>query len=182
MPQRSDLQRYVDKRSEEWIDLEVYRRKRKERVALAKPKRKYVRKNAPPKPPELPPRPKRHPSAATIKKEIISLPTAWNWARRHLGLAEEFPGGGLDYAKIQEALPFMTWEEAERRIAAGDDPEQVWDSVYLRPAEITAMLAWVKTRPVSPWLSPIFVFAAHTGAGRSETVRALPSDDPLSLV
>jgi integrase len=177
--QRSDLQRYVDKRSEEWIDPEVYRRKRKEKAALAKPKRKYVRKNAPPKPPEAPPRKKRHPSSATIKKEIISLRTAWNWARRHLGLAEEFPGGGLDYAKVQEALPFMTWEEAERRIAAGDDPEQVWDSVYLRPAEITELLAWVKTRPVSPWVYPIFVFAAHTGARRSEIVRALPSDVDL---
>jgi hypothetical protein len=44
---RADLQRYVDKRAGEWIDPEVYRRKRREKAALAKPKRKYVRKNAP---------------------------------------------------------------------------------------------------------------------------------------
>src|SRR5438552_5702695 len=74
----------------------------------------------------------------------------------------------------------MTWEEAERRIAAGDDPEKVWDSVYLRPAEITELLAWVKGRPVSPWVYPMFCFAAHTGARRSEIVRALPSDLDLS--
>jgi integrase len=178
---RADLQRYVNKRAGEWIDPEVYRRKRREKAALAKPKRKYVRKNAPPKPADSPERPRRHPSAATIKKEIISLRTAWNWARRHLGLAEEFPGSALDYAKTEEALPFMTWEEAERRIAAGDDAEHIWDSVYLRPDEITGLLAWVKARPVSPWVYPMFVFAAYTGARRSEMVRALPSDVDLDV-
>jgi integrase len=173
---RADLQRYVNKRAGEWIDPEVYRRQRRAKRALAKPKRKYVRKNGPQPQPEPPERPKRHPSAATIKKEIISLRTAWNWARRQLDLAEEFPGGGLDYAKIEEALPFMTWEEAERRIAAGDDPERIWECVYLRPAEIAEMLEWVRARPVSPWVYPMFVFAAHTGARRSEMVRALASD------
>ena len=177
---RADLQAYVDKRSDEWIDPEVYRRKRREKQATAKPKRKYIRKNAPPKPPEAPERPKRHPSAGTIRKEIISLRTAWNWARRHLGLIEEFPGSHLGYAKIEESLPFMTWEEAEERIAAADDPEEVWDCVYLRPGEVSEVLQWVKGRPVSPWVYPMFVFAAHTGARRSEIVRALPSDVNLS--
>jgi integrase len=176
---RADLQRYADKRAGEWIDPEVYRRLRREKAARAKPKRKYVRKNAPPKTPEPPERPKRHPSAATIKKEIISLRTAWNWARRQLDLAEEFPGSHLDYAKTEEALPFMTWEEAERRVAAGDDPEKVWESVYLRPEEIAPLLEWVKARPVSPWVYPMFVFAAYTGARRSEVVRVLPSDIDL---
>jgi integrase len=177
---RADLQAYVVKRAAEWIDPEVYRRKRRQKAAQAKPKRKYVRKNQPPKAAEAPERPKRHPSSATIKKEIISLRTAWNWARRHLGLREEFPGGGLDYAKIEESLPFMSWEEAEQRVAAGDDPEQVWDCVYLRREEIAELLGWVKGRPVSPWVYPMFCFAAHTGARRSEIVRALPSDVDLA--
>lgn len=174
-----NLQKYVDKRADEWIDPEQYRRKRRAKAADAKPRRKYVRKNPPQKLEEAPERQKRHPSSATIKKEIISLRTAWNWARRHLQLKEEFPGGGLDYAKTEEAFPFMTWEEAERRIAAGDDPEKVWEAVYLRAGEIAEMLAWVKGRPVSPWVYPIFCFAAHTGARRSEIVRALPSDIDL---
>jgi integrase len=176
--QRSDLQRYVDKRADEWIDPNVYRKARREKQASAKPRRNY--KN--PRPPKIekPDKPKRHPSAATIKKEIISLRTAWNWARRQLGLAEEFPGTGLDFAKIAESLPFMTWEEAERRIEAGDDPEQVWDCVYLRPDEIAELLDWVKARPVSPWVYPMLCFAAHTGTRRSEIVRALPSDVDLA--
>jgi integrase len=174
----ADLQKYVDKRAAEWIDPNRYRRKRREKQASAPPKRKF-KKPRPPKV-EKPDRPLRHPSAATIKKEIISLRTAWNWARRHLGLVEEFPGGGLDYAKTEEGLPFMTWEEAEARIAAGDDPEQIWDCVYLRKGEVAELLLWVKERPVSPWVYPMFCFAAYTGARRSEIVRALPSDVDLA--
>jgi integrase len=174
---RPDLQRYVDKRSEEWIDPNVYRKARREKEAT-RPKRNFKK----PRPAkfEPPDKPKRHPSAATIKKEIVSLRTAWNWARRHLDLKEEFPGTGLDFAKIEESLPYMTWDEAEHRIEAGDDPEKVWDCVYLRPAEITELLEWVKTRPVSPWVYPMLCFAAHTGARRSEIVRALPSDLDLA--
>jgi integrase len=175
--QRPDLQKYVDARSKEWIDPNVYRKARRAKQAVQKPKRQYKRKTPPP--PEPADKPKRHPSPATIKKEIVSLRTAWNWARRHLGLREEFPGAGLDYAKSEESLPFMTWEEAERRIAAGDDAEKIWECVYLRPGEITELLEWVKGRPVSPWVYPMFAFAAHTGARRSEIVRALPSDVDL---
>src|SRR5205814_3392158 len=136
---RADLQGYVDKRAGEWIDPNIYRRKRLAKQALAPPKRQYRRTNAKPAAP-VAEKPKRHPSAATLKKEIVTLRTSWNWARRHLGLKEEFPGGGLDYAKIEESLPFMTWEEAERRIAAGDDPEKVWDCIYLRPQETAELL------------------------------------------
>src|SRR5205807_8056755 len=61
-----------------------------------------------------------------------------------------------------------------------DDPERIWDCVYRRPEEVAAVLEWVKARPVSPWVYPMFVFAAYTGARRSEVVRALPSDVDLA--
>jgi integrase len=175
---RADLQGYVDKRSKEWIDPNVYRKKRREKLAARPPKRKYKRKSPPRS--EAPDKPPRHPSAATIKKEIISLRTAWNWARLYLGLQIEFPGGALGYPKIEESLPFMTWEEAVRRITAGDDRKQIWDCIYLRPGEIAEVIEWVKGRPVSPWVYPMFCFAAHTGARRSEILRALPSDVDLA--
>lgn len=169
---RPDLQNYVDIRSAEWIDPNVYRRARKEK--------QYKRKFKNPRPMKVEQnKPKRHPSPATIKKETVSLRTAWNWARRQLGLKEEFPGAKLDYAKIEEGLPFMTWDEAERRISAGDRPDDVWDCLYLRPAEILELLETVKARPVSPWVLPMFAFAAYTGARRSEIVWALPSDIDL---
>lgn len=174
---RPALQSYVDQRSDEWIDPNIYRRARRAKQAEAKPKRNY--KNPRPPKAEAPDKPKRHPSAATIRKEVVSLRTAWNWGRRHLDLAQEFPGSGLDFAKIEEGLPFMTWEEAEQRIAAGDDAEKIWDCVYLRPDEASRLLEWVKARPVSPWVYPMFCFAAHTGARRSEIVRVQLSDVDL---
>ena len=170
---RPDIQSYVDKRGAEWIDPDKYRRLREAKKAATASKRK-AKIAAPPK------RPKRHPSSATVKKEVISLRTAWNWARRDFGMREAFPGAGLDYAKVEEGLPFMTIEEAERRIADGDNPDKVWDCVYLRPNEVAEMLAWVKSRPVSPWVYAMFCFAAYTGARRSEVVRALPSDIDLA--
>src|SRR5581483_6581245 len=60
------------------------------------------------------------------------------------------------------------------------DPEKVWDCGYLQPAEITELLEWVKARPVSPWVYPMFVFASHTEARRSEIARVLPSDLDLA--
>jgi integrase len=128
-------------------------------------------------------------SAATIKKELATLRAAWHWAQRHLDLAEEFPGtDALGFGKIVEPLPFLTWEEAEARVAAGDDPAEVWDCVYLRPEQVAELLAWVRHRPkmhrcgrpLSAVIYPMFVFAAHTGARLSEIVRAIPSDVDLA--
>ena len=55
--------------------------------------------------PQKPSKERRHPSAATIKKEVISLRTPWNWDRRRLDIHGEFPGGRLDYEKLQDKLP-----------------------------------------------------------------------------
>jgi len=168
---RADLQGYVDKRAGEWIDPNVHRAKRRERDAAKKP-----RSNRKPPPSASEDRPKRHPPAATIRKEIVSLRTAWNWARNQLEMEEEFPGRALGFAKTEESLPFMNWDEAERRIVNGDAAEKVWECIYLRSAEIGELLAWLKGRPVSPWVYRMFCFAAHTGVRRSEIVRVTPAD------
>jgi len=172
---RADLQAYADKRADEWIDPNIHRRARRDKFSQKPPR---ANRNPPPSAKED--KPLRHPSPATVKKEIISLRTAWNWARRHLTLAVEFPGNGLDFAKIEEELPFMTWEEANRRIVAGDPADCVWDCLYLRPNEVVEVLKWVKQRPISPWVYPMFCLVAYTGARRSEIVRVLPSDIDLA--
>jgi integrase len=179
-----DLQRYVDRRSEEWIDPNVFLRRRREKLAHKRYKRNFSKPRAAV---VLPPdKPLRHPSPVSIKKEIEALRMAWNWARQHLDLGEEFSGTGLEFSKGEERLPFMTWYEAAARIAAGDDPEKIWECIYLRAAEVAELLQWVRDRPASangrsmgPWVYPMFVFAAHTGARRSEIVRALPPDVDL---
>ncbi len=58
-------------------------------------------------------------SAATIKKEIVTLRTAWNWAEKMTLVAGRFPYHGLRYPKSDEKPPFQTIEEIKRRIAAG---------------------------------------------------------------
>jgi hypothetical protein len=46
----------------------------------------------------------------------------------------------------------------------------------LQPAELQELLAVVKTRVAHPWAHPLFCFAAHTGARRSETLRVQVTD------
>ncbi len=114
---RADLQSYVDKRMKEWIDPNIYRKQRRAKAKENPPKRNHKRKT--PKKLDEPEKPRRHPSSATVRKEMVSLRTAWNWARRNLDLKEEFPGAALDYAKTEESLPFMTWEEASEGLGQG---------------------------------------------------------------
>jgi hypothetical protein len=58
-------------------------------------------------------------SAATIKKELITLRTAWNWARHAGVLKTAFPLKGVKFPKTQEKPPFQTWAEIERQIKHG---------------------------------------------------------------
>jgi hypothetical protein len=126
---------------------------------------------------------RRSPSAAaiTIKKELDTLRSAWNWAKRMGHVKEDFPGPGLVYPKGEEKLPCMTWKEVERRIVAGGDPEDLWECLYLRENEIEHFLDFVEKRKAPVWLYPLCVMAAHTGARRSEMLRACGADGPACL-
>ena len=87
-------------------------------------------------------------SAATIKKEIVSLRTAWNWGVKMGLVSGRFPNDGLRFPKIDEKPPFMTREEIERQIAAGGlKPYQIkelWDALFLTLPEIEELLAHVR--------------------------------------
>ena len=50
-------------------------------------------------------------SPATIKKEIVTLRTAWNWGVKMGLVAGRYPNGGLRFGKVDEKPPFMTREE-----------------------------------------------------------------------
>jgi integrase len=112
----------------------------------------------------------------TIKMELISLRTAWNWGAA-FGLVEgKFPNKGLRFPKTKEKPPFMTWEEVERRVAQGGNAKELWDCLYLNPDQTAEMLRDMKDRAIQPWVHPMAVFAAHTGAGRSEIGRVRTED------
>ena len=103
-------------------------------------------------------------AAVTIKKEVDTLRSAWNWAKRMGQVQADFPGAGLVYPKGKEKLPFMTWTEIERRIAAGGDPKELWECLFLREPEIDKFLDFVQQRKAPAWVYPMCVMAAHTGA------------------
>ncbi len=109
-------------------------------------------------------------SGATIKKEVVTLRTVWNWAVRAKLLKGVFPGKGLKYPKSTEKPPFMSLAEVEER-----NDESLWECVYLTVEEISELLGHVQHAEHS-FIYPMFVFAAHTGARRSEILRARIED------
>lgn len=119
-------------------------------------------------------------AAVTIQKELATLRAAWNWACRMQMVQGSFPGAGLVYPKGDEKLPFMTYAEIERRIAAGGNPGELWECLYLTHAEIAALLDHVQKQDICPWIYPAFVFVAHTGTRRSEMMRARTEDLDLT--
>src|SRR5271165_4708497 len=115
-------------------------------------------------------------SPVTIRKEVATLRAAWNWGEP-MGLTDgKFPNRGLRYPKADEKPPFMTMDEIRRQIAAGGDPDTLWEALYLQASELTELLAHVKDQAPHPWIYPLFCFAAYTGARRSEILRALVTD------
>jgi integrase len=119
-------------------------------------------------------------SGVTIKKEIDTLRSVWNWAQRMGKVDDNFPSGKLLYPKTDEKLPFMLWKEIERRIAAGGNADDLWECLYLTVPEVSEFLACVKGRKAPPWVYLMFAFAAHTGARRSEMIRARLEDVDLA--
>jgi integrase len=115
-------------------------------------------------------------SPVTIRKEIATLRAAWNWGEPMELTSGRFPSKGLRYPKADEKPPFMTMAEIERQIAAGGDPDTFWEALYLQAGELAKLLAHVQKEATHPWIYPLFCFAAHTGARRSEILRALVAD------
>jgi len=110
----------------------------------------------------------------TIKKELGTLSVAWNWAKDAGEVEAGPPIQKLRFPKGDEKHPFRSWAECERaaaRVGPAGAPA-VWESLFLTEAEITAILEHVRDRPISPML----VFAAYTGARRSEMCRAEVDD------
>jgi integrase len=122
-------------------------------------------------------------SANTIKKEIATLTTIWAWALLHEHVDRPLPKKGLRYPKTVERPPFQTIAEAECKIALGGLSEaeiaDLWDAVYLTLPEVDELLEQVRTQAMHPFLYPMFAFAAHTGARRSEMRRSQIHDIDL---
>jgi integrase len=119
-------------------------------------------------------------SPVTIKKELSTLRTAWQWAVDCGLLSGNYPNRGLVYPKDDESPPYQTRGEIERQVAAGGlkpaEIDELWDALYLRPHEIAELLEHVRTHARHEWIYPLVCMAGHTGARRSELIRMRISD------
>ncbi len=123
-------------------------------------------------------------SPATIKKEIVTLRTAWNWAKRMKIVTERFPYEGLRYPRSTEKPPFLTRNEITHKIEAGGltkaEQADLWNAMYPTVEEIKSILKLVKSQPAQPFVYPMITFAAMTGARRSEIIRVKVTDIDLT--
>ena len=151
-----DLQQYINKRAKE-----PTQRIRDKSVAKKKQKRVPV-------------------SATTIRKEIVTLGSAWRWANSIDLIQRTFPNKGLRWPKTDEKPPFQTWSEIERQLELDDlttsEAELLWDCLYLRHEETKELLTYVKNAARYPYVFPFYAVAAYTGARRSELLRSRKSD------
>jgi integrase len=121
-------------------------------------------------------------SAVTIRKEIVTLRGAWNWATKMKLVAGVYPSDGLRFPKTSEKPPFQTLAEIERQIKAGAtaaETAELYDCLYLQIHETAELLTYVKENGAHGFLHPMFCLAAHTGARRSEIIRLKVSDVDL---
>ena len=119
-------------------------------------------------------------AASTITKELGTLSVVWTWAKQ-MGLVKtDLPAKGLMLPKTKEKEPFQTQKQIEQRIVRGGlseaDVADLWASLYLEREEIDQILAHVKKQAREPWVYPMFVFVAFTGARRSEGLRSRVED------
>ena len=116
--------------------------------------------------------------ATTIKKEIVTLRTAWNWGSR-MGIVEgRCPVDGLRYAKGDEKPPFQSRAEIERQLPGlpKEKADELWEVLYLNFDEVGRLLEHVKATAGHPWIYPLVATAAHTGARRGELLRMRVAD------
>jgi integrase len=116
----------------------------------------------------------------TIKKEVATLRYVWNWAFRNNHVGSRFPGIGLVFPKTKLKEPFRTLDQIKSIVERGGLTQiqirELWDALYLNPAEIAEVLEHIRQRNLYSWLYPFIATAAHTGARRSELLRSRVDD------
>ena len=115
-------------------------------------------------------------SPVTARKEIATLRAAWNWGEASKLTQGKFPNADVRFPKTGEKPPFMTLEEIGRRVKAGEDATELYECLYLLLPETDDVLATIKANAGHAFVHPLAVFAAHTGARRSEIIRVKVED------
>ncbi|MCA9078843.1 MAG: tyrosine-type recombinase/integrase [Planctomycetaceae bacterium] len=121
----------------------------------------------------------------TIKKELTTFRLIWNWAERQGHLTGRCPTHGITYPKRDAKPPFMTSADIEQIIARGgltkEQERQLWECLFLDAGEVESLLDDVREQAIQPFVYPMLLFAAHTGARRSEILRSQIDDLDFQL-
>ncbi|MDB4614552.1 site-specific integrase [bacterium] len=122
-------------------------------------------------------------SAVTIRKEISTFGSLWNWAKSNGFVSSDFPRAGLVFPKSDEKPAFQTWTQIQRQIDRDqlddESAKRLWECLYLNRTELTELLKYVKGKTRLTFLHPMCVLAAYTGARRSELCRMQTGDIDL---
>lgn len=116
----------------------------------------------------------------TIKKEMGTLHVIWEWGKRSGLLKMDLANDGLLFPKTEDKQPFQTCKQIEQKLTRGGlskaEVADLWASLYLELSEIEEILVHVKLKAREPWVYPMMVFVARTGARRSEALRSQVDD------
>lgn len=119
-------------------------------------------------------------SVGTMRKELATLTTLWNWALRNDYVSGALPKSGLKFPKLEEPRPFQTYEQISSQVHRGGltslEVAELWDCLFLSVAEVDELLSMVRDRASYRFLYPMVTMAAHTGARRSELCRSREMD------
>ena len=123
----------------------------------------------------------------TIKKEIVTLRSLWKWCVASGRIPKNpFPSSGLRYPKSTEMPVFQTFTDVLKQTkhldADSNEAKDLWSSVFLNLDEIEELLNHVEKTARHAFIYPMFVFAAHTGARRSEILRSQVTDIGDSVI
>ena len=118
-------------------------------------------------------------SPETVKREMDTFRSVWNWAKKEY-VEGDSPTLGLTIGKADAKPPFMTMDEIETRISRGglseDQEKELWECLFLTTTQIDEFLKHAKKQERYPFIYPMLVFIAHTGVRRSEMMRSLIDD------
>jgi integrase len=106
----------------------------------------------------------------TIRKELATLRTVWNFGVASKLIQAPYPTAKLKFPKGEEKPPFMPFSEVWNRTKG--QASELWECCYLTKDDLRELLRHVKKVGRYRFLHPLFMTAAYTGARRSELARA----------
>jgi hypothetical protein len=119
-------------------------------------------------------------SQDTIRKELATLRMLWHWAKRLKLTPPSWEMKELTFSKAEQKEGFQTWTQIERKVVGKrigpDRVKALWESLYMDGKQIQECLIHVRDHARHPFVYPMFVFCAYTGARRSELLRSEKDD------